>query len=111
LVRIVNTATGHVFYVRTFNHSTMSVAPGQSGSTHLQVAPATALDASTLYVVANGIPSAGTAITVSTATHDFNGDGKSDIAWRDTSGDAVVWLMNGAQVPVRGSAQWTRQRG
>ena len=33
-----------------------------------------------------------------TATHDFNGDGKSDIAWRDTSGDLAIWLMNGAQV-------------
>jgi parallel beta-helix repeat protein len=31
-------------------------------------------------------------------THDFNGDGKSDIAWRDTSGDTAIWLMNGAQV-------------
>jgi FG-GAP-like repeat len=30
-------------------------------------------------------------------THDFNGNGKSDIAWRDTSGDAAIWLMNGAQ--------------
>src|SRR5258707_1023724 len=36
--------------------------------------------------------------TPATATHDFNADGKSDIAWRDTSGDAAVWLMNGAQV-------------
>jgi FG-GAP-like repeat/FG-GAP repeat len=33
-----------------------------------------------------------------TNTHDFNGDGKSDIAWRDSSGNAAVWLMNGAQV-------------
>jgi uncharacterized repeat protein (TIGR03803 family) len=30
--------------------------------------------------------------------HDFNGDGKSDIAWRDTSGNTAVWLMNGGQV-------------
>jgi hypothetical protein len=29
--------------------------------------------------------------------HDFNGDGYSDIAWRDTSGDAAMWLMNGTQ--------------
>jgi glucose/arabinose dehydrogenase len=33
-----------------------------------------------------------------TSTHDFNGDTKSDIAWRDTSGDVAIWLMNGAQV-------------
>ena len=32
------------------------------------------------------------------SSHDFNGDGKSDIAWRDTGGDVAFWLMNGAQV-------------
>jgi hypothetical protein len=31
-------------------------------------------------------------------THDFNGDGKSDIVWRDTSGNVSIWLMNGATV-------------
>jgi serralysin len=31
-------------------------------------------------------------------TGDFNGDGKSDILWRDTSGNVVVWLMNGGTV-------------
>ena len=40
---------------------------------------------------------------VRTATHDFNGDGMSDIAWRDTTADATsglltVWEMNGTQV-------------
>jgi hypothetical protein len=33
-----------------------------------------------------------------TDTHDFNGDGESDIVLRDTSGNAAVWLMNGALV-------------
>ena len=28
-------------------------------------------------------------------TGDFNGDGKSDILWRDTSGTVAIWLMNG----------------
>src|SRR5208282_4302776 len=31
-------------------------------------------------------------------THDFNGDGYSDIAWRDTSGDVTIWLMNGTSI-------------
>jgi hypothetical protein len=35
---------------------------------------------------------------VPTATHDFNADGKSDIAWRDTSGNTSIWLMNGTTV-------------
>jgi hypothetical protein len=29
---------------------------------------------------------------------DFNGDGKSDILWQDTSGDVAEWLMNGTSV-------------
>ena len=37
LVRITNTASGHVFYARTFNHSTMSVAPSTAGSTNFRV--------------------------------------------------------------------------
>jgi Subtilase family/FG-GAP-like repeat len=36
------------------------------------------------------------------AVHDFNGDGKSDIVWRDTSGNTAVWLMNGAQLVTSG---------
>ena len=35
---------------------------------------------------------------VITAAHDFNGDNKSDILWRDTSGDIAAWLMTGATV-------------
>jgi hypothetical protein len=31
-----------------------------------------------------------------TDSHDFNGDGKSDIVWRDTGGNTALWLMNGA---------------
>ena len=33
-----------------------------------------------------------------TGTHDFSGDGKSDILWRNTSGGLAVWLMNGGTV-------------
>ena len=35
---------------------------------------------------------------VRTNTHDFNVDGHSDIAWRDTSGNVAIWLMNGNQL-------------
>ena len=36
-------------------------------------------------------------------THDFNGDGKSDILWKDTGGDVALWAMNGGQVAQAGS--------
>ncbi len=33
------------------------------------------------------------------ATADFNGDGKSDVVWRQSStGAVVVWLMNGSEI-------------
>ena len=32
------------------------------------------------------------------ATHDFNGNNKSDILWRDTSGNVAIWLMNGGTI-------------
>jgi poly(3-hydroxybutyrate) depolymerase len=38
-----------------------------------------------------------------TSTHDFNGDGKSDIALRDMSGNTSIWLMNGATVLSSGA--------
>jgi hypothetical protein len=43
------------------------------------------------------IGNAPTAWTIA-ATGDFNGDGKSDILWRDTGGNVTMWFLNGAQV-------------
>jgi hypothetical protein len=41
---------------------------------------------------------------VQTASHDFNGDGKSDIAWRQIpGGSTAIWLMNGAQIAQTGN--------
>jgi len=58
LVRITNTATHHVFYARTHGHSTMGVATGQARvSTNFDVPASAETGASTLVVVANGIPS------------------------------------------------------
>ena len=36
-------------------------------------------------------------------THDFNGDGFSDIAWRDSSGNVAIWLMSGNQLLQAGA--------
>ncbi len=65
LVRITNTATGHVFYERTHDHSSMGVATGSATiMTNFDVSSATETGASTLVVVANGIPSAPVNVTV-----------------------------------------------
>jgi hypothetical protein len=68
LVKIVNNSTQHAFYARTFNHSTRSIAPNAAVSTSFTVASATETGPSTLYVVANGIPSAGVPISVMAST-------------------------------------------
>jgi hypothetical protein len=33
-----------------------------------------------------------------TNTHDFNGDGMSDVLWHDTSGNVAIWEMNGTSI-------------
>jgi hypothetical protein len=65
LVRITNNATHHVFYARTHDHSTMGVATGsKTVSTHFDVPAHMETGASSLVVVANGIPSKAVAVTV-----------------------------------------------
>jgi hypothetical protein len=65
LVRITNKASHHVFYAKTHDHSTMGVATGKATvSTNLDVPAGMETGASTLVVVANGIPSKAVNITV-----------------------------------------------
>jgi hypothetical protein len=64
LVRITNNATGHVFYSRTHDHSSMAVAFGGLVSTNFDVPVGQELGASSLVVVVNGIPSAPLDVTV-----------------------------------------------
>ncbi len=63
IVKIVNSGTGHVFYQRTSGY-TISLAPGAPSSTNFQVTGVIETGASTLFVIANGISSAGVAVTV-----------------------------------------------
>lgn len=65
LVRMTNTASGHVFYARTHDHSTMGVATGKKKvSTHFDVPSGMETGASSLVVVANGIASTSVSVTV-----------------------------------------------
>jgi len=65
LVRITNNASGHAFYAKTHDHSTMGVATGNTiVSTNFDVPSGTETGASVLEVVANGIPSKKVNVTV-----------------------------------------------
>jgi hypothetical protein len=64
LVRITNRTTGHVFYSRTHDPSSMAVAFGGIVSTHFDVPANQEAGASELFVVANGIPSAPVLVNV-----------------------------------------------
>ena len=57
LVRITNLATGHVFYSRTHDHSSMGVASEEVVSTSFDVPATQERGLCKLEVVANGIPS------------------------------------------------------
>lgn len=64
LLQIINTATGHVFYARTSGFSTMSIAPGASGSANFTVPADVEAGPGKLVVIANGIASTGVSVTV-----------------------------------------------
>lgn len=65
LVRIKNNGTGNVVYCRTHGHSTMAVATGNRiVSTDFDVPSGIGTGASTIQVVANGIPSPAVSVTV-----------------------------------------------
>ena len=57
IVKIVNTATGHVFYARTSGFTSFSVAPKTKSTTSFTVPGTVEAGASSLYAVANGIQS------------------------------------------------------
>ena len=56
-----------------------------------------AVNAADLAILNQNITGAQCAL-LNTNSHDFNGDGKSDILWRDGNGNLAMWLMSGAQV-------------
>jgi hypothetical protein len=65
LVRITNQSTGHVFYARTHDHSTMAVATGSAVvSTDFDVPSGIETGASSLEIVANGTASPSVRLTV-----------------------------------------------
>ena len=76
--------------------------PALTGNSGLGTAVALSGDGNTaIFGARNYNSNAGAAVIFwrnPVASHDYNGDGYSDILWRDTSGDLAVWLMNGGTV-------------
>jgi hypothetical protein len=70
LVRITNLQTGHVFYSRTHDHSSMAVASDERVSTHFDVPANQEPGLSKLEVVANGIASEPLIVRVKSAAED-----------------------------------------
>jgi hypothetical protein len=65
IVRITMTKSGHVYYAKEFNPSTMAICTGnQIVSTHFKVPSNAELGAATIQVVTNGIASAPVSITI-----------------------------------------------
>jgi hypothetical protein len=64
LVAITNAATGHVFFARTHDHSSMAVASTATVSTNFDVPATIETGPSYLVVVTNGIQSARASVTI-----------------------------------------------
>lgn len=95
LVRITNQATGHVFYARTHDHSSMGVATGTAAVlTSFDVPPDIEAGAGTLEVVANSIPSPAVAVNVSVPS--------GGVAPVVTTGQAAA--VGGSSATLNGSA-------
>ena len=44
-------------------------------------------------------------------TGDFNGDGKTDILWRNSNGDVEMWFMNGTQISQQSDSSTFQRAG
>lgn len=64
LIRILNNKSGHVFYARTYDNTSNSVAPNIASSVKFVIPKNAETGASSLYVVANGIASDAKAVKI-----------------------------------------------
>jgi hypothetical protein len=64
ILKVVNAATGHVFYARSYDFSQMSVAPETRVSAQFILPAGVETGPASLFVIANGIPSKPVAVVV-----------------------------------------------
>lgn len=88
IVRIKNNATGHVFYCRTHDHSTMAIGTGSTTvATNFDVPAGIENGPATLEVVANGIASTPFTLTVGESTTTIPPSSYTFIRGAQTSGN------------------------
>ncbi len=107
LVRLTNNGSGHVFYLRTHDHSRMGVeAVGDTEviSTNFDVAaPSLEMGASELVVVTNGIPSANFDVNVEPASSiAFTGASASTSNFNDPATVQAVLTATSGGTPLAG---------
>lgn len=100
--RVSSSWDGNPLIMQVINSSS-AVVSDVDGQSLLISSPLPAADNYTIKIFNQGVATVNGnfGCTVGEA-HNFNGDGKSDIVWRQTGGTAAIWLMNGAQVTQSG---------
>ena len=100
LVRIRNDQTGHVRYCRTFNHSTMGIATGETNQhTSFKVPAGMEHGRAQLEVVVNGIPSEPVDVFVGPFLLHFNVDEAMVNILIGSLADGPLWVL-GPHGPV-----------
>jgi len=109
LVRLTNKSSGHVFYARTSNHSTMAVATGNATvTTNLKVPTNMEQGPATMQVVTNGIASPAVNITIignniaPTAVSRFEGVSSTGGLANILNSDNSYFTINSISVPRTG---------
>ncbi len=94
----INGGTFYNCYLPSGTYGVMSTANGSYApafATHTGWDFATGIGTVNVANLVNGWLSGGVPLT---DAHDFNGDIKSDIVWRDTSGNLAIWEMNASTI-------------
>jgi len=79
--------SGDILWRDTTGHTSMWLMDGR------QIKPGGAFDLGTI----------GASWKAATGTGDLDGDGRTDILWRDNAGHTVLWEMNGGQIKPGGA--------
>ncbi len=75
-----------------------SVALSANGSTAIVGGALNQDGTGAAWVFTNTSPVSAVELSPTLSTHDFNGDGNSDILWRDIAGNVGMWLMKSASI-------------